>query len=164
MEENLELRMYSLVLYQLTPIQQGIQSYHATVEATINFHKPYSIKEEDYYNWAKNWKTVIIFNGGTTQTMEQHIDYLATIEVGYSIFKEPDLGDITTAVSFIVDERVFNKEKYPDYDFLGKATSLIKHKNLIDMSINDEYAEWVESIGGVKNALLRNFLKNFRFV
>jgi hypothetical protein len=73
---NLELRMYGLVPYNISPIQQGIQFGHAVVEYSQkiqSFKSGILSKTETYRNisnqydeWADNWKTFIILNGGTT--------------------------------------------------------------------------------------------------
>lgn len=152
-----ELRMYGLVPYNISPIQQGIQYGHAVVEYA-NKH----FNDVDYQKWAKVDKTFIILNGGTTNT---NLDYLGTLnnhlqtlfDMGVKLesFFEPDLGHQLTAIVFLVDERVFNRTKYPDFEpsVLG-ALNTWKCKR--------EYKGWVKKIGGEKNVFLRNFLKNFR--
>ena len=93
----------------------------------------------------------------------------------------PDVEDI-------VDERVFNKEDYPDF-----INWYVKNINLLDLPShimtsfksledyaryteevingtrygssqpdNTNYDKWVEFIGGKKNVFLRGFLKNFK--
>lgn len=165
-KENLELRMYSMCLYQLSDKQKIIQSYHSTIEATVNFGKKHSIDEEQFKDWAKNWKTVIILDGGTTVTLGNHYDTLVDNGIKVSKFHESDLDNILTAISFIVDERVFNRIKYPDY--INHDLEYKNHKGIIglsscDISYNDmEYNIWLESVGGKENAFLRDFLKNFK--
>ena len=112
----MEYRMYGMVPYQLSPIQQGIQFGHAVVEYGLKYQK-----EVDYQDWAQNWKTFIILNGGTTNlnllklgTVNQHADTLENMQVPIARFHEPDLGDQLTAIVFIVDERVFNYKSYPN--------------------------------------------------
>lgn len=157
MEEKLELRMYGLVPYNCSPIQQGIQFGHAVVDygQTIKGLPPYQTL---YNEWADDWKTFIILNGGTTNTnpnrlgtLNKHLQTLRDNNIVCQDFYEPDLGDQLTAVVFIIDERVFNKEKYPDFE-------------LDSMSWQNEenYIKWVETIGGEKNVFLREFLKQFR--
>lgn len=166
--EALELRMYGLVPYNISPIQQGIQFGHAVVEYSrmIDELKVHSTGKwdnsviEQYKDWADNWKTFIILNGGTTNSrfriddglpfgsLNQHALTLAQMGVELATFKEPDLGDQLTAVVFIVDERVFSDKKYPkpeDFD-----TDPVARKNFI------------KSIGGHRNLKLREFLKQFR--
>jgi len=112
--------MYGLVPYNISPIQQGIQFGHAVVEYGLEYgHK----SDDPYLQWARNDKTFIILNGGTTNrnedhwgTLNQSVLELGRLRVQYTTFYEPDLGDQLTAVVFLVDERVWNKEKYPEWD------------------------------------------------
>lgn len=173
MNKGLELRMYGLVNYQLTGIQQGIQFGHAVVEYSQIFKN-----DKKYNNWANHWKTFIILNGGTTNTniiklgtLNKHLETLKSNDVDLACFMEPDLGDQLTAVCFIVDERVFNREKYPDFEewvcaemedisyFKGSSNfySIIK-----DLKGSEKYNKWIQFIGGEKNLFLREFLRNFR--
>lgn len=151
-KEKLELRMYSLVLYNISPIQQGIQAYHATIEATVKNSK-LSIDEKQFKDWAKNWKTVIILNGSSSITLKQHFQTLLENKIKCNEFYEPDLGNIMTAISFIVDERVFNKTKYPDFEVYLSWSE--KEKSY-------QYNKWVKSIGGKQNEFLRTFLSKFK--
>jgi hypothetical protein len=198
---NLELRMYGLVPYNISPIQQGIQYGHAVVEygqkmkiiGLLNNEHLADHKESlstQYNDWADNWKTFIILNGGTTNAnierlgaLNQHLQTLRDNDIFCADFYEPDLGDQLTAVTFIVDERVFNKKDYPEFsDWLmsSKYAGLIRIDLALDVtpqflqniaenikkSSNKEdqkaYQEWVKLIGGEKNAFLRDFLKNFK--
>ena len=177
---NLELRMYGLVPYNLSPIQQGIQFGHSVVEySLINNYIP------QYFEWAKDWKTFIILNGGTTNnispesygTLNKHLQILFDNDINLSCFEEPDLGDQLTAITFIVDERVFNYEKYPDFkDYITQERSTFYYneseKDYYKSGpskpfnpkeyFNSFYQEWLILIGGSKNEFLREFLKQFR--
>ena len=119
--ERLKQRMYGLVPYNISPIQQGIQFGHAVVEYGLEYGQGHA--DDPYLTWARYDKTFIILNGGTTNSNEEHWGTLnqAVLELGRlrvqkSTFHEPDLGDQLTAVVFLVDERVWDKEKYPEYD------------------------------------------------
>lgn len=111
--------MYGLVPYNLSPIQQGIQFGHAVVEYSELYRNT-----KAYKKWVKKWKTFIILNGGTTNfsygdsrgSLNKHLDTLLEYDILAAYFFEPDLGDQLTAVVFLVDERVFLPEKYPDED------------------------------------------------
>lgn len=194
--KKLEKRMYFLVPYNISPIQQGIQAGHAVVEYGLEHGK-----NKEYEDWAVNWKTFIILNGGTSNSglekyygmdnelgsMEQHLKTLKDNGIICSWFKEPDLNYCLTGISFIVDERVFNKKEYLDFDDWYKenetnykkevndlesvknAKSLSSHYNDVynisyeEMAIIDAYKDiWKKYIGGEKIIFLRNFLKNFR--
>jgi hypothetical protein len=185
MEKNLELRMYGLVPYNISPIQQAIQFGHAVVEYGQKFKN-----DDTYNNWADNHKTFIILNGGTTNnksllengvpfgTLNQHLITLSENGVELSYFEEPDLGDQLTAIVFIVDERVFNRKDYPDlgnwiiekygYDYLKidisitpeRIGEMIKNSNSSDD--RKIYQKWLNVIGGEKNLFLRDFLEKFK--
>lgn len=126
MEDKLELRMYGIVPYNISEIQRAIQFGHAVVEYG-QMVKREPITSSLYNDWADNWKTFIILNGGTSNhsinryhegyflgTMEQHLEKLKEIGIVTATFNEPDLNDMLSAVVFIVDERVFNRKKYLD--------------------------------------------------
>jgi hypothetical protein len=146
----LNYRMYGLVAYNLSPIQQGIQFGHAVVEYGIKTKDNPSY--EDIYNkWAHKDKTFIILNGGTTNenprhygTLQMYCNYLKDLGVFLAEFREPDLNDTLTSFVFLVDERVFNRELYPD---------------LSDEATDEQKTEWENNvIGGHINAELRKFL------
>lgn len=116
-------RMYGLVPYNLSPIQQGIQFGHAVVE--------YSLKwggTSPYKKWSEKDKTFIILNGGTTNNRRFDGDYIGTLnrykeelskrEIWQADFHEIDLGDQLTAFVFLVDDRVFDRETWPEYSGL----------------------------------------------
>ena len=193
MKEKLELRMYGLVPYNISPIQQAIQFGHAVVEygQKMKYLGEHNQSLNTQYNdWADNWKTFIILNGGTSNhsinryhqtdepfvgSMESNLVLLEQNNVEINTFYEPDLNDMLSAIVFIVDERVFNRKKYPDFEdwiienygdlIIGNGkeypiTRRIKESN----SKEDQkvYQSWVKIIGGEKNVFLRDFLKNFR--
>lgn len=165
--KKLELRMYGLTPYQLSGIQIGIQFGHAVVEYGQKFKN-----DTTYNNWADNNKTFIILNGGTTNhktsledglpfgSLNKHLLTLHENGIDLATFQEPDLGDQLTAIVFIVDERVFNKKKYPDFeDWLNNDKGYDYFNSDGDKTI---YRNWLELIGGEKNLFLRDFLKNFK--
>ena len=177
---KLEYRMYGLVPYNLSPIQQGIQYGHAVVEYGLD-----NFQSQSYLDWAKYDKTFIILNGGTTNkrasivtgeyvgSLNNHLVALKDAGVVFSKFEEPDLGDQLTAVVFLVDERVFNKEMYPEFiDYVKQFPEIIatfEDKSLSQIVRHLEerraevYLNWVEEVlGGETNEFLRKFLKQFR--
>jgi hypothetical protein len=192
--KKLELRMYGLTPYQLSGIQIGIQFGHAVVEygqkmKYLGEHN--QLLNTQYNDWADNWKTFIILNGGTSNhsvnrysdteqffgSMEVNLKSLEDNGVEVGTFYEPDLNDMLSGIVFIVDERVFNKKDYPDFsDWLmsSKYAELIRTfdtdvntiaeyiKNSTNKEDQKAYKEWVNLVGGDKNVFLRDFLKNFR--
>ena len=182
METSLELRMYGLVIYNASPIQQAIQFGHAVVDYGLEH-----FNTAQYQEWAHKYKTFIILSGGTTNensqrlgTLQMHkqaFDEAGIVNVG---FKEPDLNDAMTAFTFIVDERVFNRRKYPDFNDYVKLSKDIRYRGFgwvetdlpnfdlyklieADLSVGGTgYKAWVKFVGGEKNAFLRDYLKQFK--
>ena len=118
---NLEKRMYFLVPYNISPIQQAIQAGHAALEYARKYGD-----DPEFIDFVDNHKTWIILNGGTTNqirdldgiplgTMDQYCDQLLENKIQFSYFNEPDLNGALSALCLIVDERVFNREDYPDF-------------------------------------------------
>ena len=170
-KQELEYRMYGLVPYNISPIQQGIQFGHAVVEYGLKH-----FKDLDYQKWAKKDKTFIILNGGTTNhkasledglpfgTLNQHVLTLQQNGIDFATFNEPDLGDQLTAVVFIVDERVFNRKKYPDFEdwvienygdlITGGGSAYQIAKRIKESNSKEDqkvYQTWVKFVGGEKN-------------
>ncbi len=194
MNEKLELRMYGLVPYNISPIQQAIQFGHAVVEYGQKIKLPQALTKMSldatflYDDWATNWKTFIILNGGTTNnrptddgmpfgSLNQHVIKLDEMNIDFATFHEPDLGDQLTSVVFIVDERVFNRKKYPDFenwvienygDLIRSdyptASYMLARQIKESTSKEDQkvYQEWVKFVGGERNVFLRDFLINFK--
>jgi hypothetical protein len=192
--KKLELRMYGLTPYNISPIQQGIQFGHAVVEygQKMKYLSEHNQSLNTQYNdWADNWKTFIILNGGVSNhsvnrysdtedffgSMEKNLKLLEDNDVEIGTFYEPDLNDMLSGIVFIVDERIFNKKDYPDFsDWLmsSKYAELIRTfdtdvntiaeyiKNSTNKEDQKAYKEWVILVGGEKNVFLRDFLKNFR--
>lgn len=169
----LEYRMYGIVPYNISPIQAGIQFGHAVVEYQQSTRGVDGI--EDIYNkWASQDKTFIICNGGTTNenpqdkwygSMQKRRDALSEAGIHFAEFREPDLNNTLTAVVFLVDERVFNDELYPNYvnvpypwedkgrGYKPKETEIWKWEAENERNRD----KWVEKIGGPKNDFLRTF-------
>jgi len=185
--EQLELRMYFFVPYNISPIQQAIQAGHAAVEYAYQLGKTKLFKD-----FASKWKTWIILNGGTTNkgrdldgvalgTLNQIADALNDNEIPFTYFTEPDLENALTALCFIVDERVFNDDDYPnfvnwllDIKMYGVAKEETKKNNpelwvklrlypeLQQEMFPEYYEEWIDFLGGKKNVFLRELLEDKR--
>lgn len=137
--ENLEKRMYGFVPYNLSEIQKGIQFGHAVVEYELETRDSFH-KKNLYRNWAEQYKTFVILNGGTTNSSQTKpgnmnkllFDLRDTFpELHIGTFYEEDLGRQLTAFCFIIDERVYNYEKYPEsselYDIGGNSNIKMRH-------------------------------------
>lgn len=161
-------RMYCLVLKQLSPMQKGIQSAHAIVEYADLFGDTTEYKE-----WSKLDKTIIVLDGGTLFDLDDIREKLDEHEIKYAEFMEEDLGMITTAFCFIVDDRVFDDETYPDFytwrnrkypnrsiltGFTYSPSSLGE-----DIDYSKHYKEWIDTvIEGENNEFLRELIMSKR--
>ncbi len=179
--KQLELRMYFLTMYNVSSIQKAIQPLHAVVEYSLKYGK-----DKNYINWAKTHKTVIILNGGTSNngknsyygvpkqlgSMEQHFLTLKDNKIKCASFYEPDLNYAMSAIAFLVDERVFNKEDYPDFVFTSKEYEVLEKKPyvanmpgfqlLFDQAKTKAYKHYTGLVGK-DVAFLKEFLKPFKF-
>jgi len=171
-DKYLITRMYGMVPYNLSPIQQGIQFGHAVVRYGRSV-RGIGIIEETYNRWADKYETFIILNGGTTNnnperlgTLNKHLITLENLGVQIQSFYEPDLGDQLTAICFLVDERVFDKTLYPDFipETLPWGRRKPSEDQLAELELknNRNYVHWLEKIGGERNAFLREYLKTLR--
>lgn len=169
MAERLEQRMYGLVPYNISPIQQGIQFGHAVVEYGLSYgHK----SDDPYLQWARNDKTFIILNGGTTNNRTNHIlggttnnnkecfgtlnnaqIRLYSMGVRNESFCEPDLGDQLTAVVFLVDERVWDREKYPEFNKFLEVDHTNLEKDYYKQLFGKDYEDVLE---------MRDFLSQYK--
>jgi len=167
MTKKLKYRMYGLVPYNISPIQQGIQFGHAVVEYGLDFGKTNVINDkiDPYTQWARYDKTFIILNGGTTNdnedsefygTLNQAKDEIDKMNIPYATFYEPDLGDQLTAVVFLVDERVWDKENYPD-STLFYEKEFDAHANILFENFKKVHGDEWDYI-----AMMQSFLSRFR--
>lgn len=165
-------RMYCLVLRQLSPIQKGVQSAHSIVEYADKY-----CNTVEYETWSRVNKTIIMLDGGVVGELNDIIQQLEEHDVKYAIFEEEDLDNIVTSISILVDEKVFDGIKYPDFDvwrnrkypnrgvFLTNniVSDMILGKSFdptYDPMYDKHHNEWLnEVIGGEKNEFLRNLLK-----
>jgi hypothetical protein len=184
MEHLDRYRMYGLVPYNISPIQQGIQFGHALQEYNNNLHDMSSsdwslstdmggINKDErelcrrFELWSREDKTFIILNGGQSVTMEQHIQTLTDAGIHIGVFREPDLNNMVSGIVFLVPEQVYKKEDWPDFKTWLKNTSqdeglswMMGYDKLKE-TYPEKYKEWAGMIGE-ENAFLREFTSQFR--
>jgi hypothetical protein len=110
-----ELRCYTFTLYQLSPIQQGIQAGHAAVELGMRAYKRQMQLRDgtwfsQYYEWATQWKTMVLLNGGDLSELCELRNFLGGGQVyPTAAFHESleSLDGILTSVAIILPERIF---------------------------------------------------------
>jgi len=181
---DLEYRMYFFVPYNLSPIQQGIQAGHALGEYALKYGRGNPVHL--VWDFLEKWKTFMVMNGGTSNSsrdfnaipygsLNQIADALVEQEIEMAYFTEPDINEALTAVCFIADERVFNKDDYPEFwDFLAEQDGYDENPTRIEVKLTpieewaDKYGQhfinWKEDImGGDKNFFLRSLLRDKKF-
>ena len=187
-EPYLEYRLYGLVPYNISSIQAAIQYGHAVQELnnlmmdgssvmqSVNFDNELIESNIVGFNkWRKKDKTFIILNGGTTNdsiddkwygSLQKSRDTLYENGMLFSEFYEPDLNNALTAVVFLVDERVFDRVTYANFEKETLPWSKTKpsEKKLKELEERNaiNYEKWCDKIGGPRNAFLREFLPKFK--
>lgn len=104
----MQQKMYSIVVRHLSGIQKGIQHGHSKDEYEF-FNK----NERQYQEWLENYKTVIVLETYSCQLLRDAKQALEDNGIEVRMFYEPDLDNIPTSISFLVDETVWDKENYP---------------------------------------------------
>lgn len=102
-------RMYSITLRHLSGLDKGIQSWHAGQE----YANAYGDSAE-FKRWAKTDKTITILSAGTSDLLATAVKKLKKLGMKVSMFREPDMENIVTAIAFVVDDRV--SPRYGDVD------------------------------------------------
>ena len=161
-------RMYFFTPYQLTGIQTGIQSGHASLKFLGKYcrHNP----DHPIWNWIETDGTWVILNGGTTNSDEDSLHFgtlnqmqhdLENMEIEHSVFFEPDLNDALSAICLFVDEKIFDWKVYPPRHEWQKAVNLVNSKPLNASEIQEkmaEYDSYEDFIGGTQNAFLKDLI------
>ena len=180
---DLELRMYFFVPYNISPIQQGIQAGHSLGRYALKYgrYNPVHV----VWDFLEKWETFIILNGGTTNSnrdftmisagsLNQIADDLVENEIEMAYMIEPDLNDALSAVAIICDERVFNKELYPEFwDFMAKQDGYVPMTTRVVVktmpveewpnAYGQHYINWKEDVlGGDKNLFLRELIRDMK--
>lgn len=165
MEEELNLRMYFFVPYNISEIQKGIQSGHAA----LRYARKYSDENPMVWDFVDNHETWIILNGGTTNSnidingtykgsLNQILDNITDNKIKCSHFREPELNNALTSICFIADERVWNNEFFINWDkFLESAA---EQKMDDDFDIDEVRSDWVKLVGGKQNVFLKELLSD----
>jgi hypothetical protein len=111
-----ELRCYTFTLYQLSPIQQGIQAGHAAIELGMKaYNRQMRMRDgtwfTTYHRWATEWKTMVLLNGGDYAELRETVDFLGSFDNPYpwESFEESEvsLKGLLTSVAIILPARIF---------------------------------------------------------
>ena len=109
--------MYTFTLYQLSPIQQGIQAGHAAIDL-VRRYCPQNDDLDDLpsrkrkwaqiVHWMKDCKTMILLNGGDAENLLTILRTVSSTEFPHSIFHEDvSLNFIATSIAVLLPESVW---------------------------------------------------------
>jgi hypothetical protein len=118
----MELRLYSFVNFYLSSIQQGIQTGHAAVDLVRKYtahDNPLRCDITSYHEhlveqWADDYKTFIILNGGDSAGITNATSVITRNGTfPWAIFNESEnsLKGIQTCVAVVLPEYIFAAEK-----------------------------------------------------
>lgn len=109
------LKMYCIVLKQLSPIQKGIQAAHSIVEYQLQNQE----QSELYDAWAKYNKTIVILNASDSKDLKGVERILQRYHIPYGSFRETSLDGILTSICFLYERPPFEYNKDVDYAIDG---------------------------------------------
>lgn len=156
MENKLKQRMYCILLRHLSGINKAVQANHSNIEYIWVYRN-----EKYLENYILEDKTMIMLDGGTHQDMVEIHRILEEADINHTYFIEPDLNNCMTAITVVADERVWDRINYKSYDEFVEMCMIEDGLNPILSSIRSGYLEqWYEYIGGEKNHILIELLKN----
>ena len=98
------MRLYTFVNYYLSSLQQGLQTAHVVSELFVHYPNDALLND-----WAQNHKTIVILNGGNSQSIWEICMRLATHNLPRGIFEEDaqSLNCAVTACGVIVPAHIY---------------------------------------------------------
>lgn len=112
---NNELRCYTFTNFMLSPIQQGIQSGHASMELVNKYmvHKGWiDGMAEQVADWIENHKRIICLNGGNADGIRDIKGFLDVPENSFPVAgfyeDQQSLDGALTSVAVILPARIFD--------------------------------------------------------
>lgn len=156
MEEHV-YRMYSIVLKQLDGIHSGVQTAHGVCEY-IRKHWG----DKDLQQWMDTDKTLIILNGGSTSNMEYIMKEFERANVKFETFEEEDLGNLTTSICVLADERIWDRDFISMYDYRNNRLAQYRNEPLPNDFADKVESDYYEYIGGEENAMKKFILNELK--
>lgn len=124
-------RFYGFGNYYLSSIQQGIQAAHVVGEMFVqnSFNEE---KMNAVFNWAKNDKTIVLLNGGNSQSIAEIYQFFTLLsnEMNYPFAKfyedQQSLNGALTCVGIILPKHVYelmSEMRSGEYNDIGYSLS-----------------------------------------
>lgn len=152
MEEKKGYKMYSIVLRHLDGQNKGVQTTHGVCEY-IRKHWD----DKDLQQWLNTDKTLVMLSGGTTFDMHNIKKIFTENGIKFETFEEEDLGDLTTSICVLADEKVWDRENYPTFDIykLKRAGEGVTDEEILEK-------DFISFVGGIENAVKKEVLNGLR--
>jgi hypothetical protein len=133
----MELRLYSFVNFYLSDIQKGIQTGHMAVDLVREYgDEDICLQSQSVMvaDWADNWKTFIVLNGGNNAMLDNAATICAFSGLPWTTFYEDEesLGGLRTCVGVVVPENYFNAT----YSSMGAETVDFDGRIIFDQKID----------------------------
>lgn len=152
MEEKKGYKMYSIVLRHLDGQNKGVQTTHGVCEY-IRKHW----NDDDLQQWLNTDKILVMLSGGTVLDMSTIMKTLKEHNIKFETFEEEDLGDLTTSICVLADEKVWDRENYPTFDIYKLKRS---GEGVLDEDALER--EYISLVGGIENAIKKEILNSLR--
>lgn len=115
------MRLYTFTNFYLSSIQQGIQSAHCLHELFLNYPaEPSTLASTKLFDWANNHKTMIVLNGGDSQSLSELYGELVPLarSGNFPLAKfsedERSLNNALTCVGIVLPEAVYGIDLYDE--------------------------------------------------
>lgn len=105
---NPDFRLYTFCNFYLSSIQQGIQSAHVTHSLFVKY--PTENSSGILWDWAKNFKTMIVLNGGAAPDIASAFEAIQHLKVEYEgevlpvecFYEDASLNEMMTCFGVVV--------------------------------------------------------------
>ena len=92
-------RIYSLTRMDISDGQKTVQSGHSIAQYIID-HNPHQTNE-----WSNG--SIINLGLGSLKSLNRWVKKLETLDIAYSIFREPDMNNEITSIAILHEGNIF---------------------------------------------------------
>lgn len=132
------MRAYFFGNFYLSSIQQGIQALHCTANMFVKYNKlPHNVCKDVVFDWADNFKTTILLNGGNSADLQELLDiFKDQDDFPWAYFNEDkdSLNSALTCIGIIIPESI-----YRTADFLRKGGKVSGEDSGFSTSCDNKY-------------------------
>lgn len=151
-----DMRGYAWNSMYISSIQNGIQGWHAQNEFFTRYDDR-AAEIKTFLKWAREYKTIIVLNGGSTATLEQvagELEYLSSrfakdkaaqklagvAGIPVARFHEPDLSNAFTSVCAVLPDSCYaNYEDHARFNaFFKSGVAPILEKGRFELELGSD--------------------------